>query len=146
MEHNERFNASGCYDPVPYEVMSKIECEERKAAKPAFLPLVYICCPYKNDPVVNSEKARKFCRFAVEKGYIPLCTILHFPQFMSDTDPEERELALFMDIVLMGKCQEVWVLGETITEGMSRELHKAERRKQPIRYFNNDFEEVERHA
>ncbi|KGP76423.1 hypothetical protein JT05_00305 [Desulfosporosinus sp. Tol-M] len=146
MERNERFNASGCYDPVSFEVMSKIEREERKAVKSAFLPLVYICCPYRNDPVGNSEKARKFCRFAVDRGYIPLCTILHFPQFMSDTDPEERELALFMDIVLMGKCQEVWVLGDTITEGMSRELHKAERRRQPVRYFNNDFEEAERHA
>jgi hypothetical protein len=43
-----------------------------------------------------------------------------FPQFMDDENPEERELAIFMDIVLMGKCSEVWVLGNTISSGMAK--------------------------
>lgn len=139
--NNERFNASGCYDPVPYEVINKITREERRTEKP-FRPLVYICCPYSSDPASNSERARQFCRKVVDMGYIPLCTILLYPQFMNDTDPAERELAIFFDIVLMGKCQEVFVLGSEITDGMSRELYKAGRRGQFIRYFNEDFEEV----
>lgn len=39
-----------------------------------------------------------------------------FPQFMDDENPEERSLAIFMDIVLMGKCSEVWVLGDRIQQ------------------------------
>ena len=53
----------------------------------------------------------------------------------------ERELAMFMDIILMGKCNEVWVLDEYISEGMAYEISKANRRKQTVRYFNRNFEE-----
>jgi hypothetical protein len=66
-----------------------------------------------------------------------------FPQFMDDTNEEERELAIFMDIILMGKCQEVWVLGDTISRGMRIEIEKANKRKQRVRYFNKNFEEVD---
>jgi hypothetical protein len=43
----------------------------------------------------------------------------------------------------MGKCQEVWVLGDVISRGMSIEIEKAKKRRQLVRYFNKDFEEVE---
>ena len=81
--------------------------------------------------------------FALEHGQIPLAPHLMFPQFVNDEDPEERNLALFMDIVLQGKCQELWVLGDVISEGMSVEIETAKRRRQPVRYFNAEFEEVE---
>ena len=65
-----------------------------------------------------------------------------FPQFMDDEDPEERELAIFMDIVLMGKCSEVWVFGSELSEGMRLEIDRAKKRKQPVRYFNDQYREV----
>ena len=65
-----------------------------------------------------------------------------FPQFMDDEDPEERELAIFMDIVLMGKCSEVWVFGSELSEGMRLEIDRAKKRKQPVRYFNDKYREV----
>jgi hypothetical protein len=62
--------------------------------------------------------------------------------YLSDDDPEERELALFMDIVFLGKCNELWVFGETITNGMQREIDKAKKRRMTIRYFTEELEEV----
>ena len=62
--------------------------------------------------------------------------------YLSDDDLEERELALFMDIVFLGKCNELWVFGETITNGMQREIDKAKKRRMTIRYFTEDLEEV----
>ena len=106
-------------------------------------PLVYICSPFSGDVEGNTERTRQFCRFALEHGQIPLAPHLMFPQFVNDEDPEERNLALFMDIVLQGKCQELWVLGDVISEGMSVEIETAKRRRQPVRYFNADFEEVD---
>ena len=108
-----------------------------------FRPLVYICSPFSGDMERNRERTRRFCRFALKSGQIPLVPHLIFPEFMDDDDPEERGLALFMDIVLMGKCQELWVLGDEISEGMQVEIETAKRRRQPIRYFNRNFEEVE---
>lgn len=61
---------------------------------------------------------------------------------MNDDDPTERELAIFMDVVLLGKCDELWVFGETISEGMVVEIEVAKKRRQPIRYFNSDMQEV----
>ena len=114
---------------------------DTKNQKP-FRPLVYICSPSSGDVKGNTERTRQFCRFALEHGQIPLAPHLMFPQFVNDADPEERDLALFMDVVLMGKCQEVWVFGDVISEGMGVEIETAKRRRQPVRYFNENCEEV----
>lgn len=131
-------NSEGYPDPTPYTAIRDAEGKTR----PPFMPLVYICSPYRSDPKANLERTRKFCRFALDSGQIPLAVTLMFPQFMNDGDPAERELAIFMDIVLMGKCHEVWVLGDTVSEGMAEEIDRAKKRRQPIRYFNSAFEEV----
>lgn len=136
-------NAEGYYDPTPHEALSKITREEKAAAKAAFKPLVYICSPFSGDIENNNKRTRAFCRFALDKGNIPLAPHLMFPQFMDDSNEQERDLAIFMDIILMGKCQEVWVLGDVISRGMSIEISKAKKRRQLVRYFNKDFEEVE---
>lgn len=107
-----------------------------------YRPLVYICSPYSGDVALNAKKAQAFCRFAVDQGCIPLAPHLLLPQFMDENT--ERELALFMDIIFMGKCKEVWVLAEMISEGMEYEISIAKRRKQKLRYFNDRFEEVTR--
>lgn len=134
-------NPEGYVDRVPYEALANIARKEKAERK--FRPLVYICSPYSGDVEANLQRAREFCRFALESGQIPLAPHLMFPQFMSDDDPKQRELALFMDIVLMGKCSEVWVLGDRISEGMAAEISKAKQRRQKIRYFNSGFEEVD---
>lgn len=108
-----------------------------------YRPLVYIASPLSGDVEVNTERARAFCRFALEKGQIPLAPHLLFPQFMNDDDPAERKLAIFMDVILLGKCSELWVLGDTVSAGMQAEIDVAKKRRQPIRYFNSKFQEVE---
>ena len=135
-------NAEGYYDPTPLEALSNITREEKAAAKAAFKPLVYICSPFSGDIENNNKRTRAFCRFALDKGNIPLAPHLMFPQFMDDSNEQERDQAIFMDIILMGKCQEVWVLGDVISKGMSIEIEKAKKRRQPVRYFNKDFKEV----
>ena len=113
-----------------------------KSSKRVYRPLVYICSPYRGDVEGNTKKTREFCEFALNKGQIPLAPHLMFPQFMTEERSEERELALFMDIVLMGKCDEVWVLADRISSGMRSEIETANRRRQKIRYFDSMFKEV----
>lgn len=108
-----------------------------------YRPLIYICNPYSGDISGNTKRTVDFCRFALAQGQIPLAPQLMFPQFMDDGDPEQRELALFMDIVLMVKCSELWVLGDTVSAGMEAEIAKAKQRRQKVRYFNSKYEEVD---
>lgn len=138
-----KFNSEGYHDPTTYEALSKIEKEE-KAAKRAYRPLVYICSPYAGDVEANTEKARRYSRFAVRQACIPLAPHLLFPQFMDDSIPAERSIALFMGMVLLGKCEQVWVFGRTISAGMAAEIEKAEKKNIPIRYFTEELEEVRR--
>jgi len=136
-------NSEGYLDLTCYEALSNVSRTEKAASKAAFKPLVYICSPFSGDTEGNIKRAQDFCRFALEKGNIPLAPHLMFPQFMDDNNEKERDLAIFMDIILMGKCQEVWVLGDVISRGMNIEIEKAKKRRQQIRYFNKDFEEVD---
>ncbi len=133
-------NSEGYYDPTAYEALSNIEREARETH--AYRPMVYICSPLSGNMEANQEKARGYCRFAVDAGYIPLAPHIYFTQFMNDGNPKDRNLALFMDIVLLSKCSELWVFGETVSKGMSIEIEKAKRKGQPIRYFSEECKEV----
>lgn len=139
MSVNKR-NSEGYFDPTAYEALSKIEREAKQIH--AYRPLVYVCSPLSGDMERNAENARRYCRFAVNSGCIPLAPHLYFPQFMDDGNGTERDLALFMDIVLLSKCSELWVFGERISKGMSIEIEKAKRKGQPIRWFTADCKEV----
>ena len=128
-------NAEGYPDPVAYEAIRNVEKKE-------FRPLVYICSPLSGNVEVNKERARKYCRFAVEQKAIPLAPHLLFPQFMDDDNPSERELAMFMNMVLLGKCLELWVFGDTISSGMGEEITRAKKKHIPIRYFTEELKEA----
>ena len=109
-----KYNAE-CYpDPTAHDALEIIEQEHR--ALRAFRPIVYICSPYAGDIEANVAAARRYSRFAVDEGYIPIAPHLLFPQFLNDSDPNERELGLFFGNALMSKCAEVWVFGSRILQ------------------------------
>jgi len=134
-----RRNSEGYFDPTAYEALTAIERAENGGRRP-YKPLVYVCSPFAGDEARNTERARQFCKFAVRKGTIPFAPHLLYPQFMSDRDADERELALFFGIVWLCKMDEVWVFGDTLSEGMKREIKKAHARGIPVKYFTEDCE------
>lgn len=136
-----KYNSEGYHDPTTYGALSKIEKEE-KAAKKAYRPLVYICSPFAGNVENNVNMARVYSRFAVRNACIPLAPHLLFPQFMDDSVPAERNIALFMGMVLLGKCEQIWVFGNNISKGMAAEIEKAKKKNMPIRYFTEELEEV----
>lgn len=138
-----KFNSEGYYDPTPYAAITNVIKGLKTEKNSVFKPLVYICSTYSGNIEINVKKARAFCRFALEMNCIPLAPHLLFPQFMNDDIPQERELAMFMNMVLLGKCNELWVFGNTISNGMAQEIEKAKKRKQLIRYFNEKLQEVD---
>ena len=133
-------NAEGYADPTAFGAFCAIEKEEK--ALRAFRPIVYICSPYAGGIKNNTAAARRYSRFAVEAGYIPIAPHLLFPQFLDDDNPQERELGLFFGNALMSKCSEVWVFGEHISEGMAAEIKRAKWKNYRLRYFTEDFKEV----
>lgn len=132
------YNPEGYPDPTAYQALANVAAQQRKQM---FRPVVYICSPYAGDTQKHTADARRFCRFAVDSGAIPLAPHLLLPQFMDDASADERELAMFMDLVLLTKCAELWVFGDAISPGMAREIRKAEARNMQIRYFTTECKE-----
>lgn len=130
-----KLNSEGYPDPTAHDAVLNMERELKK-----WRPLIYICSPYSGNVELNVKKARMYSRYAVDQGAIPIAAHLLLPQFMSEKN--ERELAMFMDMVLMGKCEEVWVFGSEITSGMAEEIAKAKKRRMTVRYFTEDCKEI----
>jgi hypothetical protein len=141
-ENNLRVTSEGYPNPTQYAALTHIIREEQRA-QPR-LKLVYICSPYSGDVAANVENARRYCRFAVERGAMPLAPHLLYPQFLDDTDADERSLGLRFALLLLGKCDELWAFGDRVSDGMAREIAKAKRRNMVIRAFSTNFEEVYR--
>ena len=135
-----KYNSEGYFDPTAYGALSTIDKEER--ALRAFRPIVYICSPYAGDIAGNVDAARRYSRFAVDKGYIPIAPHLLYPQFLDDADPDERELGIFFGNAIMSKCSEVWVFGSRISAGMQAEIRRAKWKNYRLRYFTEDCQEV----
>ncbi len=128
-----RYNAEGYADPTAHDAVCNAE-------RRPWMPLVYICSPYSGDVEGNTRKAVRYSRFAVNKGAIPLAPHLLLPQFMSEE--KERELSLFIGMVLMGRCEQVWVFGGKLSPGMQAEVARAKKKRMRIRYFTEEMEEV----
>lgn len=103
---------------------------------------VYICSPYKGDTEHNLIKARGFCRFACMNGFVPIAPHIHNTQFLDDSIPEEREAGLYLGMEILKRSDEVWVLGERISEGMKAEIAVAKLYGIKIKYFKERNGEI----
>lgn len=130
-------NCEGYLDPTMYEALKQIQRSEF-----GYRPLVYICSPYSGDTQANIGLARELCALAVARRKIPLAPHLLFPQFMDDTNLDERELAMFMNRILLSKCEAVWVYTAQVSAGMRLEIEWARHLNLPVKYFDASFEEV----
>lgn len=87
---------------------------------------VYVCSPYrgtKKEVEENIAMARRWCKKIALHGDIPVAPHLFYPQFFSDDDENERELGLKFAIAELQMCDEMYVIGSKITNGMQREIN-----------------------
>ena len=160
MANNIYRNSEGYYDPTAGAVIAKCDRKEksdrRKAIRKANAQarkkssesrtIVYICSSYAGDTVRNILAAQKYCRYAVDKGYLPCAAHLFFPQFLNDENPAERSLGLSFGNVFMDKCSEVWIFDSEYSAGMKAEFERAVKKGLIIRYFTTDCREVTGHG
>ena len=143
----DKKNHEGYLDRTAHDAISNIHREEMAAdKKAAYLPLVYICSPYAGDIENNVMNAKVYSRFAVENNAIPVAPHLLYPQFMDDGNDAEREMAMHINYVLLGKCTELWVFGGVVSRGMAREINVAKKRRMKIRWFDHAMKEVNEYA
>ena len=132
-------NSEGYVSPTEHEALTRIRREEIKEERQKkYRPIVYICSPFsQGDKKQNIINARRYCKYATTENCIPFAPHLLFPQFLNDSNPDERALAFQMNKILMGKCDELWVFGTTYTLGMQKEMKWAKKKKLHIRFIDN---------
>ena len=141
-KNHERYSDPTCYEAL-VTIAKKEKAEKRNNRyTPGFKPLVYICSPYAGDIKTNIDNAKRYCRFAYRKNAIPLAPHLLYPQFLNDESPDERKDGLWMGLILLNKCNELWVFGANRSSGMQAEIEKAKKNNMYIRYFDSDLKEV----
>ena len=104
---------------------------------------VYICSPYRGDIERNTKLARKAGRFAAMSGKVPLIPHLVFPQFLDDSEPEERALGITLAVEMLMACDELWLIGDTISKGMRHELGIAKKFEIPVRCYDVNLHHID---
>ena len=97
---------------------------------------VFVCTPYRGDIEKNLEVAKSIARVAAICDYVPVVPHLLFPQFLDDSNPQERILGLRLGADMLRKCDEMWLLVGKLSRGMQYELDLAKELKLPIRLID----------
>ena len=108
--------------------------------------MIYICSPLKANKLYtmeqNIENAKKYCEFTakVAEG-VPMCPHLYFSQFLDDSDPKDREVGIEMGLEILesSKCDEVWVFGSLVTDGMLEEIKVALKKEIPVLWYTEEM-------
>lgn len=98
------------------------------------MKMVYICSPLRGDLKRNMDNAVRYSKHASEQGVLPLAPHTIFTQYLDDLIPIERQKGLDMGLELLARCDELWVYGSLISEGMQAEILYAKEHNMPIKY------------
>lgn len=82
---------------------------------------VYICSPLGGNIKENLQKVKEYTRYALLCGTAPV--VPHFYALcLDDNNKKEREICLAAGLSLLWFCDEMWIFGDKITEGMKMEI------------------------
>ncbi len=132
----DKRNPEGYMDITPYEALTNLEQNQKR-------PLVFICSPFAGDIQLNTCRAKRYARFAVNQRAVPVIPHLMYPRFLDEDDVEQRQLGIEMVLRLLENCQEIWVFGSRISAGMKLEIEAAKANNLTIRYFDIQCRPVE---
>ena len=164
----DRYNSEGYADPTAAEAIANVDCGLNKVKSmkgqvslneadgnhvdrgphgagkvdSTNRKIIYVASPYAGDVETNTNRAKRYCRFVIGKGFVPFAGHLLFPQFLDDSDKDERVLGLEFALMLLSKCDELWVFGLNISDGMIGEIEKAKKLGIPVRYFDGKCEVI----
>ena len=98
------------------------------------MKLGYICSPLRGEIEENIKKAHKYCEYAAGCDVIPLAPHTIFTAYLDDTIKEQREQGLKMGLELLKRCDEIWVCGDEVSQGMQGEIDLATKLNIPTVY------------
>lgn len=82
---------------------------------------VYICAPLGGNVEDNLQRVKKYTEYALKCGTAPV--VPHFYALcLNDSIPKEREIGMAAGLSLLWFCDEMWIFGDEVSEGMRSEI------------------------
>ncbi|MCP4902599.1 MAG: DUF4406 domain-containing protein [bacterium] len=108
-------------------------------------PLVFISHPIRGDVEANIESTCHWMRWAIRnKGVSAIAPYIGLLKALNEDDPKERDIGIEIGMDVLLRCDELWLVGTHISEGMQKEADFAH--KHDIRviygYINRTIDEV----
>ena len=98
---------------------------------------VYVCSPLRGKVCENLTDVKKYARYVLLCGAAPV--VPHYYAFsLNDNDRKEREIGMKAGKSLLWYCDELWVFGEVVTEGMQSEISFCESLGVPVKHIRQN--------
>lgn len=123
-----------------WETLLIKQCLERNAHKKK----IYICSPLNaktpDEILYNMEKARRYMFYAQSNlNVVAHAPHAYLPIILNDNIPSERAMALQFGLKVLDKCDELYVCGNRISNGMRNEISYAANHNIKIRTFDEQI-------
>ena len=100
------------------------------------LKKVYIYAPLNDQPEQDLAQVKRYAGYALKCGTAPV--VPHFyAECSPGTNKQLRQLIQATALSLIWVCDEVWVFGDQLTDGMSAEIRHAKALNINIRTFSD---------
>lgn len=98
------------------------------------MKVVYVAHPLGGgvDRGANLSRAARWVAWAALQGVAPVADWILIALHLPET-PEHRARGLAVDLVLVARCDEVWLVGGRVSPGMAQEANEAVRLGVPVR-------------
>ena len=102
---------------------------------------VFLCFNIRKGKIINQSVAMEYCRFAKDRGYLPIAPFLMFKGVFDTQIKDELEELNNIAAGYLAQCSEVWAIGDGSTRVMKNQIQQANKLGILVRYFNDDMEE-----
>jgi hypothetical protein len=96
---------------------------------------VYIAHALKGDWFAGIRETKVWAFEAAKRGFMPVAPHVLFDGILDDSDPDERDRGMRLGLAQLAECDEIWLCGERVSEGMEGERVFAESRGIHVRRF-----------
>ena len=92
---------------------------------------VYVCSPLSGNMKKNLENVKEYCHCIIN-------------QYDGEVIPieVEREQGIQCGLALLNTCDELWVIGTHVSDGMAREISAAAKLRKTIKWFEHRVDVV----
>lgn len=105
--------------------------------------MAFCCSKFRGNKEQNIEAAKSYARFITLCGKSPVVPHLLFPQFLDDNDAEERIKGITLGVDQLKMCDEMWIFGTEISDGMAYEIEEAKKYGIPVRLFDTERKSID---